>query len=170
MVRSDSIVMAENLVKNIKKMVEQGLLVPLDLIKVETIDHAHQVICNHIDQIQSKTTMMGMNLNRLREMAMARFYGKNYKGAVMSMRNYYKLLIEYKTQNALITALTQLDHNVCHDVVHVDRYEKEMNQIIAFFATQTKANQYHAQQYDDRALLHKLAKGEFVAAATIPAL
>jgi hypothetical protein len=98
--------------------------------KLESVSKAHHVMQVHIHHEQATLECLQYNLDRVAQLAMARYQCKNNLGAIMSMRKYHKMLVEYERQTNLLLALQQLDHDLSHDVVPVDRYQIILTSIL----------------------------------------
>jgi hypothetical protein len=97
--------------------------IDISSIEAAKFKAAHQAILQeHIEREYEKQQSLELHLSRVSELAVARYQSKNTLGAIMSMRKYYKWLMEYERQTALITALQQLNLDISNEVLSNDSF------------------------------------------------
>jgi hypothetical protein len=120
---------------------------------------AHHVIQNHISQEYAKQQTIEANLSRVAELAVARHHSKNSLGAIMSMRKYHKLLVEYERQATLVSVLQRLDNDILNQLLSVDSYMNELNSLLEHENTDSTSA---SLSISDNMLLNELSTTTFM--------
>jgi hypothetical protein len=121
--------------------------------------HAHHVIQGHIVQEHAKQQGIELNLSRVAELAVARYQSKNSLGAIMSMRKYCRLLLEYERQTMIVSALQQLDNDVSNQLLPVDCYMNELKSLLEHENTDSASS---SSSLSDNMLLGELSTSAFM--------
>jgi hypothetical protein len=125
-----------------------------------SLNHAHFILQSCIDKEESKLQSLRDNIDRMAELAVARFSSKNSRGAILSMRKYHKLLEMYQLQTCVVPALRQLDDDISRGVVSLDQFDRELENIVNFQADDMAP--FRRPLLEDDALLSELVTGNFV--------
>jgi hypothetical protein len=160
MISSDAANVADNLVKIIRKLVAVGMQVPLEL-NVEAVSRAREVIQSHLIEEDERMNNISTHLHRTIELANARFQSSNKLGAIMSMRKYHKMLIDYECQAEFVSALIHLDNAIGSGVLRVDHYKKQLKSVFEQHTAAVQAREVRKSAISDKLILAQLRKCDF---------
>jgi hypothetical protein len=88
-------------------------------------------------------------LDRLREMALARYSAKNYRGTLISIRKYEKRLMQYESQRWITSTLCRLDSDCTLGVVDMENCKDEIQNIFNHRAVENDESSYIYRLSDD---------------------
>jgi hypothetical protein len=129
-----------------------------------SLNHVQFILQTAIKREEEKLQCLLTNIERMEELAVARYSSKNTRGAILSMRKYHKLLEEYQLQTCIVPALRQLDDDITRDVVPLDQFDREFDNIMHIQVDDMVT--FRRPLLKDNELLFELITGNFMQRST----